>query len=323
MRSFTILAILGLGCIPAEYADEPEAPEPEAPEPDTPADTVVENPTDANSQDAEDEVVAGDDRLVSLKGDLKEVIVEPDVLMMGLDTSDEDYSIEHLPHMVELTHTWTIMETEVTHLQWEAHMDYAIRGLYNEPSVSDCDHCPVHSVSWHEAQAFANALSTAAGLEQCFECVGDGPGVFCEPTVDPYECDGFRLPTEAEWEYAAKGDQDFTYPGSDNIEDIAFWIENSGDQAYPVGSKMPNGFGLYDMGGNIRERVYDAYYPYSGEDVINPVVMPDFELDAELFSERGGSYACRRPEIRWNRRNLVWDYDRDLHTGFRVARIID
>jgi len=133
----------------------------------------------------------------------------------------------------------------------------------------------------------------------------------------------FRLPTEAEWEYAAKGGESFTYPGSDNIEDIAFWVDNSGDRAYPVGSKLPNGFGLYDMGGNIRERVYDAYYPYSGADEINPVVYPDFDLDAELFSERGGSYACRRPEIRWNRRNLVWDYDRDVHTGFRVARILE
>ena len=321
MRAITILALIGTGCVPAEYADEPQAPEAE-----TQSDVQHDEPTDedpAAPADNNDSVESFEDRLPDLKGELKEIIVAPDVLMMGLDTSDEDYSDEHLPHMVELTHTWTIMETEVTHLQWEAHMDYPIRGLYDAPTVSDCDECPVHSVSWHEAQAFANALSASAGLEQCFECEGEGPEVFCEPSVDPYECNGFRLPTEAEWEYAAKGGESFTYPGSDNIEDIAFWVDNSGDRAYPVGSKLPNGFGLYDMGGNIRERVYDAYYPYSGADEINPVVYPDFDLDAELFSERGGSYACRRPEIRWNRRNLVWDYDRDVHTGFRVARILE
>ncbi len=317
MRAITILALVGTGCVPAEYADEPQTPDAE------PQTEVQQDEPPAEAESETEEVESFEDRLVELKGELKEVIVEPDVLMMGLDASDEDYSFEHLPHMVELTHTWTIMETEVTHLQWEAHMDYSIRGLHNPVTVSDCDTCPVHSVTWHEAQAFANALSVAAGLEECFECEGEGPDVFCEPSIDPYECEGFRLPTEAEWEYAAKGDESFTYPGSDNIEDIAYWEDNSGDRAYPVGSKLPNGFGLYDMGGNIRERVYDAYYPYSGEDEINPVVFPDFDLDVELFAERGGSYACRRPEIRWNRRNLVWDYERDIHTGFRVARILD
>jgi formylglycine-generating enzyme required for sulfatase activity len=75
------------------------------------------------------------------------------------------------------------------------------------------------------------------------------------------------------------------------------------------------------MGGNARERVYDAFYPYSGDDLIDPIVYAEY--DGDLYAERGGSWACRRPEIRWNRRNLVWDYDRDMHTGFRVARILD
>ena len=131
MRSFTILAVAGLGCVPAEYADEPAQPEAEV-QTQAEANDPVETPPD----DTEDGVVSMEDRLVSLKGDLKEVIVEPDVLMMGLDASDEDYSFEHLPHMVDLTHTWTIMETEVTHLQWEAHMDYACL-LYTSPSPRD------------------------------------------------------------------------------------------------------------------------------------------------------------------------------------------
>ena len=79
--------------------------------------------------------------------------------------------------------------------------------------------------------------------------------------------------------------------------------------------------GQTDMGGNIRERVYDAFYPYSGDDLVDPVVYAEY--DGDLYAERGGSWACRLPEIRWNRRNLVWDYDRDIHTGFRVARILD
>ena len=67
-------------------------------------------------------------------------------------------------------------------------------------------------------------------------------------------------------------------------------------------------------GRNIRERVYGTYQPYTGGELID-LVMPDLDNPNEVFSERGGSFACERAEIRWNRRNLVWDYARDIHTG--------
>ena len=253
-----------------------------------------------------------------------EVEMMPAELTLGLETDDQDYDAFHTTHMVELSHEWSIMKTEVTHEMWEALMPYSLRT--SDETVNDlgCDDCPARDVSWHEAQAFANAMSDVAGLEQCFTCEGDGPDVRCEAIVDPYDCEGFRLPTEAEWEYAARGGEDYVYPGSNDIDDIAYWVENSNDVPYPVMSKAPNGFGLYDMGGNIRERVYDAYEAYTPEDKIDPVAMPDFDPgEPEIYSERGGSYACRRPEIRWNRRNMVWSYTRDIHTGFRLARILD
>ncbi len=253
---------------------------------------------------------------------LVEIYMAADTLEMGLDPADVDYDLYHEVQTVELSSDWAIMETEVTHAMWEQLMPYALRST-DELTLGQCDDCPANNVSWHEAQSFANALSAAQGLEACFTCEGEGPDVRCTPVADPYTCTGFRLPTEAEWEYAARGGNDFEYPGSDDIDAIAYWEENSGDRAYPVGSKAPNGYGLYDMGGNIRERVYDAYHPYAGGHHIDPVVMPDLSIDGELFAERGGSYACRRPEIRWNRRNLVWDYERDIHTGFRLARILD
>jgi formylglycine-generating enzyme required for sulfatase activity len=310
MRAFQSLPLLILGCaIPAEYGDVDQTPEHEA-EWNVTTDGV-EGPIST-------------DLKTPLKAGMFEIGLRPDSLTMGLDPNDADYDNFHLPHMVELTHTWSIGETEVTHEQWETYMGYAIRGSTHVPLTDeDCLDCPVHSVSWHQAQAFANAVSLASGLETCFECDGDGPDVQCTPTKDPYECSGFRLPTEAEWEYAAKGGESFTYPGSEDINEIAYWEDNSGDRPYPVATLKPNGFGLYDMGGNIRERVYDAYVPYSGEDTIDPLSMPDLDNPSEVFSERGGSYACRPAEIRWNRRNLVWDYDRDIHTGFRLARILD
>lgn len=262
---------------------------------------------------------------LDLAEDLFEIEIAPALFEMGMDPSDEDYDAKHTPHMVELTHDWAITETEITNAQFEEVMGYnPAESMLSPDSPSACATCPVGSVSWHEAQAFGNALSRLAGLTECFTCEGDGADIQCEAAVEPYDCNGFRLPTEAEWEHAARGGEDFTYPGSNDIDEIAYWIDNSGDQAYPVASKLPNGFGLYDMGGNIRERVYDADHGYSGVDEVNPVRMPVFgEGAGELLAERGGSFACRRPEIRWNRRNLVWDYDRDVHTGFRVARILD
>jgi len=243
---------------------------------------------------------------------------------MGLSSTDEDFDLAHLPHSVELTHTWSIMETEVTNGQFELYMGYNpfehTGAAEGNPQLT-CETCPVAEITWHEAQAFANAMSEAHGLEACFDCTGDGPDVTCEPAMDPYDCSGFRLPTEAEWEYAARGGEDFTFPGSEEIDAVAYWEESSGSQPHPVAELLPNGFGLYDMGGNARERVYDAFYPYSGEDLIDPIVYAEY--DGDLYAERGGSWACRSPEIRWNRRNLVWDYDRDIHTGFRVARILD
>lgn len=305
---FTCAAV---GCaIPAQYGSTDATPE-------------TNNPP-ANAAEVESEAGPSTALKTPLRAGMVEVLLAPDALTMGLDPNDVDYDNFHVPHLVELTHTWAIGETEVTHAQWETYMDYPIRGTSDRIlSDDDCPSCPVHSITWHEAQAFANAVSAASNLESCFECEGEGPDVRCTPSVDPYECRGFRLPTEAEWEYAARGNESFVYPGSDNIDAVAFWEENSGDQSYPVGSLAPNGFGLYDMGGNIRERVYDAYAPYSGADGIDPVAMPDLDAPSEIFAERGGSYACRSPEIRWNRRNLVWDYDRDLHTGFRLARILD
>ena len=105
-------------------------------------------------------------------------------------------------HEVTLTHDYLILSTELTQGGFEALMGY------NSSRFSGCPSCPVERVSWHEAAAYCNALSESRGLDRCYDCVGDGIGVVCEPSdryATPYDCLGYRLPTAAEWEYGARG----------------------------------------------------------------------------------------------------------------------
>ena len=240
---------------------------------------------------------------------------------MGIEMGEPDWALDHEPHQVTLSQDIWVSETEVTHEQWLAYMDY-------HPSQDDpitygmdmeCLDCPVHSVSWDEMLAFANTMSVEHGLEPCFACTGEGADVTCAVVQDPYTCEGYRVPTEAEWEWAAMGGEAFTYPGSEDINAIGLWEENSGMVPHPVCSMETNGYGLCDMGGNIREFTLDWYAAYEDTDVENPYTGPEAGAYA---AERGGSWACRRPELRVDRRNLVFGYERDIHSGFRLARTV-
>ena len=154
---------------------------------------------------------------------------------------------------------YSVMKTEVTQKLYRTIMrtnPSEFKGNYN-PVESELEgiYNPVEKVSWYDAVEFCNALSEYLGYEPVY--TRDGSSVTWNENAN-----GFRLPTVEEWQYAAKGGENYKYSGSDNLDSVGWYADNSGDVTHPVAQKKPNGYGLYDMSGNVREWCWDSngYY---------------------------------------------------------------
>ena len=140
---------------------------------------------------------------------------------------------------------FSILATEVTQELYKSVMGENPSEFNGEKNL------PVEKVSWYDAVEFCNKLSKEAGLEPAYSI--NGSSVEWNRNAS-----GFRLPTVEEWQYAAKGGQDFKYSGSGNLDEVGWYSENSGNKTHPVAQKAPNGYGLYDMSGNVLEWCWDS-----------------------------------------------------------------
>ncbi|MBP6826407.1 MAG: formylglycine-generating enzyme family protein [Saprospiraceae bacterium] len=161
------------------------------------------------------------------------------------------------------------------------------------------DRCPVVHVSWNDAARYCNWLSMREKLEKVYDFQADT--VVCNPLAN-----GYRLPSEAEWEYAAAGGKDnpkSRFSGSSAIPEIAWYSGNAAKKIHPVGGKKANTFGLFDLTGNVWEWCHNLY-----------------EKDGALRALRGGSWNNNARHCRiTNRTNRFPDF-RDGNLGFRVVR---
>ena len=243
------------------------------------------------------------------------VLVEAGSFEMG---SADGLPDEHPVHTVHITRPFYIGKYEVTFEEYDRFYHDAIGAGVRKPDDEGWGrgNRPV-AVTWYNAVAYCNWLSEKEGLTPCYS--GGGRATRCD-----FSANGYRLPTEAEWEYAARGgqkSQGYKYAGSDNLDDVAWYGDNSDGQTHPVGQKQPNELGLYDMSGNLWEWCWDFYgedyYASSpSSDPDGPASVTDTSLERV---KRGGYVTLDSNSLRTTCRSagstIYWPGE-----GFRLVR---
>ena len=213
--------------------------------------------------------------------------VEGGTFTMGAtpEQGADAWSDEKPAHKVTLS-DYYIGKTEVTQALWETVMG-------NNPSRFKGENLPVEKISWNDCKEFISKLNALTGKT-------------------------FRMPTEAEWEYAARGgskSRGYTYSGSNRLDDVAWYEDNSGGKTHEVGTKSPNELGLYDMSGNVWEWCSDWFGDYSSSAQNNPK-GPDSGTDRV---RRGGSWGSVAWSCHCSSREIRGPGNRNCLLGLRLC----
>ena len=177
--------------------------------------------------------------------------------IMGALLKDElAWAWETPRHEVVISKDMRVMRLPVTQWLYELVMGH------NPSEFQGLDR-PVETVSWYDAVSFANALSIRFDLSPAYEI--NGASVVCH-----FQSNGWRLPTEAEREYLARGGESHLFAGNDDVDSVAWYSDNSGGESAAVGDKTANAFGLYDMSGNVNEWCWDWFGDYSSDSETDP-----------------------------------------------------
>ena len=223
-------------------------------------------------------------------------LIEPDTFMMGVG---EDQ------HQVTLTDAFYLGVYPVTQKEYE-------EVIGDNPSAfKGEERRPVENVTWFEAIEFCNRLSEQEGLSPYYEVEGEKVAILGG--------DGYRLPTEAEWEYACRAGSQKAYcfgDDEDQLKEYAWYGGRPGGQTHPVGHKKANDWGLYDMHGNVYEWCWDGLGKYPTSPQENATGSPDGS-DRVI---RGGCWFGRPESLRSADRRWLLPDDRYYDIGFRVAR---
>lgn len=242
-----------------------------------------------------------------------------DVISIGVDAESKMVAIPGTNYRMGQTQVTQRLYKKVMgeNPSWFQHSNNALEEEERDALEGDTANNPVEEVSWFDAVYFCNKLSIKEGLSPAYSIDGETDpeywgytphqGESIDSDVDcDFSANGYRLPTNDEWEEAAKGGEDYTYSGSDDLDEVGWYNDNRNNVTHPVAQKMANGYGLYDMSGNVCEWVWETDPAFPGC----------------RFSRGGGCFiAAGTCEVSFRGYNFA--RDRYCVVGFRLLRPID